>query len=127
MFPKKEGADGTSPRAKVTQPQTQEDNKDELMAPPLAATLAADATHQKEGNEGIFDGSPVQDLVADVEHHFSDLIDLAQHALDHAQIGHIRKGMKLVGAYWRNAEICAYWRRAERGNIKETQERPERP
>ena len=31
VFPKKEGADGTSPRAKVTQPQTQ-DNKDEPMA-----------------------------------------------------------------------------------------------
>ena len=117
VFPKKEGADGTPPQAKVTQPQTQEDNKDELMAPPLAATLAADATHQKEAVQDLV----AQDLVADVEHHVSDLIDLAQHALDHAQIGHIRKGMKLVGAYWRSAEICAYWR--ERANIKETQER----
>ena len=139
VFPKKEGTDGTSPQAKVTQPHTQ-DNKDEKMAPPvaaegtpprakgtqpqtqgnkdepmanaLAAIVAADATHQKEA---------VKDLVADVEHHCSALIDLAQHALDHAQIGHIRKGMKLVGAYWRNAEVCAYWR--ERANIKETQER----
>ena len=36
VFPKKEGADGTSPQAKVTQPQTQ-DNKEEQMAPPVAA------------------------------------------------------------------------------------------